>query len=116
MQNITAMQIAGAWHSGCCSALYQLYCTGYIIENHLRYLQELESCLHPEFNLHLGELNKGQKEKLTGLKNYIIKEGEGNGIVTTWKKHPLYGYNIPFISDETVDSICKKITQIEYPL
>lgn len=112
-----AKTIAGAWHSSQSSALYQFASSGiYMIENHLRYLQEIEYALHPEYNLYPRELTKIQREQLEKLKDYLIQEGTKNGLNTTWGIHPKYGYNIPYIDENTPREIFEKIYCISYPL
>jgi hypothetical protein len=115
MRNYSAIQISANWHSGQWSALYQFASSGvYMVENHLRYLQEVETCLHPEYDLHPSILNKTQKGNLVGLKWYFIRMGEKNGIKTMFKKHSIYGYLIPFVTDNTPSELVNKIQPLKY--
>jgi hypothetical protein len=111
----TAQNIAASWHGGQWSALYQFASSGvFVIENHLRYLQEVESCLHPEYALYPGELTKGQERELTNLKWFFVNTGFGMGINTEYHKHNVYGYEIPYISENTPDRIANQVKQISY--
>lgn len=113
----TAVKISSNWHGGQWSALYQFASSGvYVVENHLRYLQEIESDLHPEYNLHPGKLSKKDEGNLTGLKWFFIRMGEKNGIKTGYNKHKLYGYEIPFVYSDTDESILNKIKPLEYAI
>lgn len=113
----TAQKIAAAWHGGQHSAFYQFASSGtYQVENHLRYLQELEYCLNPEYWQAIPkELTKGDENELTKLKQYFISQGETNGIKTVWKKQPLYGYDVPYLDDDTPREITEKVFAISYP-
>ncbi len=115
MRHESAKKICSNWHGGQWSALYQFASSGeYIVENHLRYLQEVETALHPEYNLYPGELNKKDTGNLTGLKWYFIRMGERSGIKTEYHKHNLYGYYIPYISEDTPDETANKVKTISY--
>lgn len=115
IKNKTAQSICASWHGGQWSALYQFASSGiYTVENHLRYLQEIETCLHPEYNLYPGELTKTQERELTKLKSYFLMKGRENSIDTEYRKHEIYGYLIPYISDHTPDEISNKVRQIAY--
>lgn len=86
-----------SWHSGQWSALYQFGSSGiYMVENHLRYLKELQECREPEYYLHPGTISKANDNKLKSAQNWFIREGKKNGINTYWGNHNLYGYKIPF--------------------
>lgn len=113
----TAQRIAGTCHGGQWSALYQFASNGiYLKENHLRYLQEVETALHPEYDLYPGELSKKQEKQLNGLKYYFLLQGNRNGLKTVWGIHPKYGYNIPFADENTPKDILEKLHFIEYLL
>ena len=115
MRQSSAIKICAAWHSGQWSALYQFASSGiYTIENHLRYLQEIESDLHPEYNLHPGTLSKKDEGNLIGLKWFFIRMGERNGIKTEYHQHSIYGYQIPFLSGDTAQTVCDKIKTLTY--
>lgn len=110
-----AVIVAIKWHGGNWSALYQFGSSGlYHAENHLRYLQEVEDCLHPEYHLLPGYNTQAADKELNQLKRFFTKNGELHGIKTTWKQHPVYGYNIPVVSSETADAIAKKIVPLKY--
>lgn len=115
IKQTTAKKICANWHGGQWSALYQFGSSGiYTIENHLRYLQEVETCLHPEYNLYPGELNKVDERDLNGLKAFFIKEGENKGINTEFHQHTLYGYLIPYLTENTPDQLSEKVNVISY--
>lgn len=115
LRNKTAKKIASHWHGGQWSSFYQFSSSGvYMIENHLRYLQEVETDLHPEYKLYPGELTKGQETELNNLKAWFEEQGRINGIETVWSKHELYGYLIPYLADNVPDELTNKITQIAY--
>lgn len=115
IRTITAKNICASWHSGQWSALYQFASSGiYTMENHLRYLQEVESCLHPEYNLYPGELNKGEERELNNLKSYFIRMGEINGLKTEFHAHTLYGYLIPYLTEDTNDDLANQVKVISY--
>lgn len=100
MRQKTAQQICSNWHGGQWSAYYQYASSGiYLPANHLRYLQETEDNLHPEYALHPSELTKKDERELTNLKSFFILQGEKSGIKTDFKKHPSYGYLIPYITE-----------------
>ena len=57
-----AKRIASEWHGGQWSSLYQFASSGeFNHENVLRYFQEIEHSLHPEYLLHPGFLTKKDK-------------------------------------------------------
>ena len=113
----SAIKISSNWHGGQWSALYQFASSGiYVIENHLRYLQEIEDCLHPEYALYPGTLSKKDEGNLIGLKWFFIRMGERNGIKTEYHQHLIYGYLIPFISEDTELSIYNKVQGLKYPI
>lgn len=112
----TARDIAGEWNGGEWSALYQYSSAGYIVENHLRYLQEVESCLHPEFGLHPFELKKHDLRDLTNLRYRLIKEGEKNGIKTIYKDCSVSGYSIPYLSTDIDSGLFAKVIRPGYPV
>jgi hypothetical protein len=115
MRQSSAVKICSHWHGGQWSALYQFASSGiYTIENHLRYLQEIEQALHPEYNLYPGELSKKDEGNLTGLKWFFIRMGERNNIGTEYHQHEVYGYQIPYITEETADTIADKVNVISY--
>jgi len=117
IRNVIAQKIAASWHGGQWSALYQFASSGtYLVENHLRYLQEVETELHPEYNLLPGTLPKAQEKELNRLRRYFISMGEKKGIGTNWEVHSLYGYNIPFVTEDTPKEILDKIIAISYPI
>jgi hypothetical protein len=116
MKTITtnrAKEICDMWHGGQWSALYQFASSGvYTAENHLRYLQEIESDLHPEYNLYPGSLSKRNERELNSLKKFFINTGVKNGIYTEYAVHPVYGYNIPFVTESSNN--IDKIKQLKY--
>ena len=115
MRQKSAQTISSHWYGDQWSALYQFASSGqYIVENHLRYLQEIETALHPEYNLYPGQLNKRQEGNLTGLKWYFIRMGERSGIKTEYHQHNLYGYYIPYISEDTPDLLADQVKTIAY--
>jgi len=111
----TARRIAIQWHGGPTSALYHYGSTGtYTIENHLRYLQEIERDLHPEYYLHPGELSKKDERELNALKDFFIEQGMDNGILTEWEKNEQYGYMVPYLHNDCPEEIACKVRQIYY--
>lgn len=117
MRHSTAIKICSNWHSGQCSAFYQFSSSGiYTTENHLRYLQEVESCLHPEYNLHPSTLNKKDAANLENLKQFFILEGQKQGIYTQYAEHPVYGYLIPFVAGFVPESVCKNVKPLQYAI
>lgn len=117
VRNTVAQKIAASWHGGQWSALYQFASSGiYLVENHLRYLQEIETELHPEYNLIPGTLTKAQEKELNKIRTYFIRMGEKQGIETTWRVHSLYGYNIPYAGEQTPKEVLDKIIAISYPI
>lgn len=111
----TAKKISSNWYGGQWSALYQFASSGiYTIENHLRYLQEVETDLHPEYKLYPGELNKKDETDLNNLKAFFIKSGEDNGIKTEFVQHTIYGYYIPYITEDTPDQLANQVSCIAY--
>lgn len=118
MKRITtarAQQICSNWHGGQWSAFYQFASSGiYTIENHLEYLKECEDCLHPEYALHPGELTQRQEQELNSLKKYFIAEGLKNGLGTEYHTHELYGYLIPYLTEETPDELANNVKAIAY--
>jgi hypothetical protein len=116
MRHKTAVRLCSNWHGGQWSGFYQFASSGaYMIENHLRYLQEVESCLHAhEYALRPYDLSKKDERELTGLKAFFEHLGEKNGIKTVWETHPLYGYDIPYVAEDTPKKIIEKIYVIKY--
>lgn len=113
ISNLRAKEICSKWHGGQWSALYQFASSGvYMVENHLRYLQETESDLHPEYNLRPGTLSKKDTAELNSLQRWFIFKGTENGLSTVWGKHHTYGYRIPYIDggDST------KVEPLKYPV
>ena len=109
MKTITAnraQKICSNWHDGQWSALYQFSSSGiYSNANALRYLQEIETSLHPEYNLHPGELTKTNQQELEKLKRYF----NTHGLAVEYKSHPVYGYLIPYLKEDN-----KEVTQLKY--
>ena len=102
MKRVKQVQnVCAAWHGGQWSALYQFASSGiYLPENHLRYLKELQECREPEYYLHPGTISKKDDKTLQAAQNFFLKEGRKiGGIVTDWKSHPVYGYQIPYVFD-----------------
>lgn len=115
MKQITAVKLAAKWHGGQWSALYQFASSGeYLIENHLRYLREIEDSLHPEYNLHPGTLNKRNEKELNGMKSFFIEAGGKQRIKTEYHNHPVYGFPIPFISEDTPFELAQTIKALKY--
>lgn len=115
IRNTTARRIANDWHGGGWSALFQFGSSGiYLLENHLRYLQEVERDLHPEYDLHPSELTKKEERDLNALKDFFISQGMDNGVITVWEKHETYGYMIPYLHDDTPGELVNKIKSIYY--
>lgn len=111
----SAIKISSNWHGGQWSALYQFASSGkYLIQNHLQYLKEIEEDLHPEYALYPSELSKKDKGNLIGLKWFFIRMGERNSIKTEYHKHEIYGYEIPFISEDTPNNIANNIKPTSY--
>lgn len=117
IRKTSAIRIAAAWHAGRWSSLFQFSNSGvYRIENHLRYLQEIETALHPEYNLHPGTLKKKANKQLNQLKQFLIKQGELSGIKTVWQVHRTYGYLIPCVDKNTATEIVRQVKRINYPI
>jgi hypothetical protein len=115
MKHKTAIKLASNWHGGQWSALYQFASSGeYLIENHLRYLREIEDNLHPEYNLHPGTLSKKNESDLNGMKSFFIGMGEKHGIKTEYHDHPIYGFPIPFISEDTPFELANTVKALKY--
>lgn len=114
ISNQLARQIANEWHGGQWSALYQFASSGvYLIENHLRYLKEVQEALEPEFYLYPTTLSKRNQASLNSLKRWFEYKGLENGIKTEWSKHSVYGYMIPHVSKDTPDEIANKATPLK---
>lgn len=110
-----AQEIASHWHGGQWSAYYQFASSGiYTIENCLRYLQETETNLHPEYNLHPGELTQRDERELNSLKKYFIRKGAEHGIKFELVPHEVYGYLIPYLAEDTPEEITNQVTQLQY--
>lgn len=104
MKTQTAQRITSNWHGGQWSALYQFSSSGKIDHtNILRYFQELENCLHPEYALHPGILSKKDSRELNGLKGYFLMEAKKLGFTIEFKEHSVYGYFIPYITAMPAD-------------
>lgn len=120
MKTITikrAQEICSHWHDGQYSAFYQFASSGiFTIENVLRYLQECENNLHPEYNLHPSILSVKNNKELNSLKSFFIKTANDNKIYIGWETHPVYGYEIPFISGATSQSIIDKVVGLRYAI
>jgi hypothetical protein len=111
----TAQKIAKKNWNYCNSALEQLGKTGdYLLENHLRYLQEVETALHPEYNLFPCELSYLEQKSLENLAAWVEETGKNHGLITFWEKHSVYGYRIPYIAEEVSDDLANKVKQISY--
>lgn len=96
-RNEQVRNLCATWHGGQWSALYQFCSSGvYMVENHLRYLKELQECREPEFYLHPGTISKKDDNQLRAAQNYFIQQGAKIGINTYWGNHNLYWYKIPF--------------------
>jgi hypothetical protein len=104
------------WHGGQWSALYQFCSSGvYLVENHLRYLKELQECREPEYYLHPGTISKADDKRLQSAQKYFTEQGKKIGVVTDWKRHKLYGYEIPFIFDAP-ETIYSNIISLRIPI
>lgn len=95
-----AQIICSLWHGGQWSALYQFASSGlFHYPNVLRYLQEIETCLHPEYALHPQILSKKDSTQLTWLKSFFIQLATANGYNIEFKEHSTYGYYIPYLTN-----------------
>lgn len=104
------------WHGGQWSAVYQFGSSGiYLPENHLRYLKEIQENREPEYYPYPTLLSKKEDNRLKAAQNYFIKEGERHNITTGWKKHSVYGYNIPYIVSAD-PNILRKIIPLHLPI
>jgi hypothetical protein len=93
-------KVCADWHGGQWSALYQFASSGiYLPTKHLYYLKELQECREPEYYLHPTVLAKRENDRLQAAQNYFVSEGKKHSIVTDWKRHKVYGYEIPFVFD-----------------
>lgn len=110
-----AKDIASAWHGGQWSALYQFASSGvYLPQNHLRYLHEIQSEIEPEyFSAHPVHRSFRDKQKLRALKNYITAQGEKHKIFTKWEKHPQYGYQVPFLAENSEPKMMEKVENLK---
>lgn len=116
MRHKTAIRITTQWHGGQWSAFYQFSSSGkYMIENHLRYLQEVESCLRAhEYAPRPYDLPKRDEQELTGLKAFFVHLGELHGIKTEWEQHKLYGYMAPYLHADTPDNLSNQVAPLSY--
>jgi hypothetical protein len=115
ISNKRAREISDAWHGGQWSALYQFASSGtYVVENHLKYLKEIQENLEPEYGLHPTTLSKKDEAALNSLKRWFEYKGKENGIKTEWEKHKLYGYKIPYVSEDTPDAIAGKVEPLKF--
>lgn len=100
MRTITkkrAKEICSLWHDGQYSALYQFASSGiYARENALHYLREIQDSLHPEYLLFQRILTMKEYRELISLQNYFHKIG----LRVKYGKHPVYGYNIPYLEQD----------------
>lgn len=113
----TAQQTCAAWHGGQWSSLYQFASSGqYYLPNALRYLQEIEDCLHPEYALHPGTLSKKDERELNKLKLFFIGMGEADGLQFEYKTQPTYGYLIPYLLAEVPDDLAVMVTPLKYAI
>lgn len=113
----TARNICANWHGGQWSALYSFSSTGiYFLEYALKYLREIEDCLHPEYKLYPGTLTKGQEIELTKLKAFFTNEGKKTGLIFEYHKHEIYGYLIPYICDNVSGQISDKVQSLQYAI
>ncbi len=119
MKKITikrAQKICSNWHGGQWSSFYQFASSGvFTVENVLRYLQECEDCLHPEYALHPSILSGKDAKELNSLKRFFILTAQANNIVINFRQHPVYGYEIPFIYAAEKE-IIEKVTQLQYAI
>lgn len=115
MKKQTAVKICSHWHGGQWSAIYQ-YCSSgeFHAPNVLRYLQEIERDLHPEYDLHPSALSKKDLTDLTGLKKYFIQLAAKNGYEIAFKEHTLYGYLIPYITKYPSKEALNKVINLLY--
>jgi hypothetical protein len=110
-----AQEICRHWYNGQWSAYYQFLSSGvFLIENTLQYLRETEDNLHPEYALFPGTLTQREERELNSLKNYFIARAAAAGIGVEYHKHTLYGYLIPYITEETPDSIADNVKCLAY--
>ena len=109
-----AQQIASYWHDGQHSALYQLCSGGFYLPNTLRYLKEIERCLHPEYALYPSFLTKKEFSELTSLKNWVLREAKKHSVDIEFTEHNIYGYLIPYVSAYVSDEIAAQITPLTY--
>lgn len=104
MRHTTAQKFCSNWHGGQTSAYYSFASTGlFIPELILCYLAETESKLiAPENNLHPFNHTKKDLKDLNNLKSFFLKHAEKSGLKIAFKKHPDYGYNIPYVEKSDV--------------
>lgn len=111
-----ALNLCAAWHGGQWSALYQFASSGkYLIENHLRYLQEITQDEEIEYFAAIPpRRTKKDYAELARMRRFFEAKGRENSIGTVWHTHPDYGYKIPFVSNETNDELGRQITPLRW--
>jgi hypothetical protein len=118
MKRITAeraREICTNWHGGQWSSLYQFASSKtFELANTLRYFQEIETSLHPEYALYPGELTKKEERELLSLKRYFLQEAKNRGIDIVFHPHEVYGYLIPYVEDNTPEAVEMLITPVCY--
>jgi len=87
---------------------------GYDMAYALQYLKEVERALRPDFNLIPGELTKREEKELNKLKEWLVFKGNEYGLKFEWEKHKLYGYVIPYLTEDTPDKLANKVKPITY--
>lgn len=113
-----AKEICSAWHGGQWSAFYSFASTGEIhIPYILRYLQECEELLNPEYwSINPKPLTVKDRKELNSLKRYFLMAAVMGGFEITFKPHELYGYLIPYITGNLHKYDLNKIEGLKYPV
>jgi hypothetical protein len=97
-----AKKIAGYWHGGQWSTLYQFASSGiYMIENALLYLVEIQREIElPEYALRPFDRSKKDANQLLSLKKYFEDQAKKEGINITWQSWKAYGTMWPITDSE----------------
>ena len=98
-----AREIAGQWHGGQWSGLYQFASSGiFVPQSILHYLHEVQhgGIDAPELALHPYSLTVKDRSELESLLRYFLKRAQENDIAIFWKYHSQYGYIYPTVTDK----------------
>lgn len=110
-----ARAIASQWHGGQWSALYQFASSGiFHVPNTLKYFQELEFDLEPEF-WNAKEVTRTKKDlkELNSLKKYLLQLAAENAVPVEFEKSN-YGYQIPYLMESVSEDVAQTVTPVAY--